>query len=77
MLHRQESRHLWSHLGDAANAACEGDSLRLPLLYWINGGSASASEIVAGARKITDAPRRHGTTCFGKGSVQRGHVAAR
>ena len=58
-------------ISDRSYDAERGDILDgVPLAVLINGGSASASEIVAAALKDHDRATLLGTTSYGKGSVQ-------
>lgn len=58
--------------GEREEYSCDGrNELEIPLVVLVNGNSASASEILAGAIKDYGTGVLIGTTTFGKGIVQR------
>jgi carboxyl-terminal processing protease len=56
--------------GPAQYHYSDGEYLNLPLLILVNGNSASASEVLAGAVRDTGVGQLVGTTTYGKGVVQ-------
>jgi len=65
------------HYGDGHeqvyNATSGGSAISLPMVVMIDGGSASAAEIVAGALQDNQRASLLGATSYGKGTVQQIH----
>lgn len=58
--------------GNRQDYSCDGENeLTVPMVVLVNGGSASASEVLAGAIKDYEKGKLLGTTTFGKGIVQK------
>lgn len=62
--------HIDYRIGSDHTFDAEPDKLNMPLVVLVNGGSASASEILAGAIKDAKVGTLIGTKTFGKGVVQ-------
>ncbi len=58
--------------GERKDYTCNGENeLTVPMVVLVNGGSASASEVLAGAIKDYSKGKLLGTTTYGKGIVQK------
>lgn len=57
--------------GNRKDLVCDGEYTDLPMVVLVNGYSASASEILAGAIQDTGRGELVGTQTFGKGLIQR------
>jgi carboxyl-terminal processing protease len=62
--------HIVSNDNKTQTLNAPGNNINVPIVVLINEGSASASEILAGAIKDTGVGKLIGTTTFGKGIVQ-------
>lgn len=62
--------HIVNNNDKTETLPAQGNYIKVPLVVLINGGSASASEILAGAVKDTGVGTLVGTKTFGKGIVQ-------
>jgi len=62
--------HIVNNKGQMETLSAIGNNIKVPIVVLVNGGSASASEILAGAIKDTGVGTLIGTKTFGKGIVQ-------